>query len=186
MAREGQQSWRTEAPRELIERARHDRWAFGELYDHYLPRVFAFCRMRSSSREEAEDLTAETFERALAAIERFEVRGLPFSAWLLRIAANVTIDSARRGRAISGEAGVQLASDTEQVEDWTHAWWLRGHVTSLPVDQREVVRLRFFEDQRFSEVAARMGRSEGAVKQLLRRALKALSAQIGNEESFHG
>lgn len=176
---------RDEASPELIERSRTDREAFGELYDCYLPRVYAFCRRYCDSREEAEDLTALTFERALAAITRYHQRDVPFSRWLLRIAANAIIDRSRRkGRAREVRESVELLRDDGHLEAWEEAYWLRGHVEALPNDQREVVRLRFYEDQRFQDVAARMGRSEGAVKQLLRRALRTLHARMkeGEEE----
>src|SRR5436309_2066983 len=87
---------RTQISSDVVERARHDRAAFGEIYDHYLPRVYAFCRLYSASEEDAEDLTAQTFEQALRAIQRYDQRGLPLSAWLLRIAANAAKDRSRR------------------------------------------------------------------------------------------
>jgi RNA polymerase sigma-70 factor (ECF subfamily) len=180
---------RDEAPPDLIRRASNDRAAFAQLYDHYLPRIYAFCHRYGQNREDAEDLTAEVFEKALAAIGRYEDRGLPFSAWLLRIAANAVIDRARRLQppAISAEELSRLAEDSF-LEEWEQAYWLRMHVAALPADQREVVRLRFYEDQRFADVARRMGRSEGAVKQLLRRALRALRLQLreeADEDSTH-
>jgi RNA polymerase sigma-70 factor (ECF subfamily) len=173
---------RDEASPKLIARARHDRTAFGELYDLYLPRVYAFCRKYSDGREGAEDLTALTFERALAAIGRYEDREVPFSRWLLRIAGNAVIDEARRtGRAAKVGVEIELLTEDNQLEQWEQAYWLRTHVDSLPEDQRRVVKLRFYEDQRFQDVATLMGRSEGAVKQLLRRALRSLRLRIQEE-----
>jgi RNA polymerase sigma-70 factor, ECF subfamily len=173
---------RLEAPPELIARAVRDRVAFGELYDLYLPRIYAFCRKYSASREEAEDLTALTFERALAAIARYEKREVPFSRWLLRIAANAVIDQSRKGdRVTSYPVDLEGIGADSQLEKWEQAYWLRTHIEALPHDQQEAVRLRFYEDQRFQDVARRMGRSEGAVKQLLRRALRALHLRIQAE-----
>lgn len=171
-----------EASPELIARARHDRAAFGELYDLYLPRVYGFCRKYCATREEAEDLTAESFVRALAAISGYEDRGVPFSRWLLRIAHNVILNHARRAGRVTGLTNDPMVTTGDSTfENWEEAHWLRTHMRSLPKDQQEVVRLRFYEDQRFQDVAARMGRSEGAVKQLLRRALQALHLQIQQE-----
>lgn len=177
---------RSEASSDLIARARHDRAAFGELYDHYLPRVYAFCRRYSRNREEAEDFTALTFERALSAINRYENRELPFSRWLLTISANAITDQARR-RGPSGRSVVDLGQlpDESQLDQWVEAYWLRAYIEALPSDQREVVHLRFYEDQPFRDVALRMGRSEGTVKQLLRRALRALHVRMQEEET-HG
>lgn len=173
---------RPEAPPDLILRARQDLDAFGEVYDHYLPRVYAFCRKYSSSREEAEDLTALTFERALVAMRHYEPSDIPFSRWLLRIAANALIDQSRRQRtAARMHPKLNLVTEDQSLEQWEHAYAMRLHLQTLPPDQQEVVRLRFYEDQRFAEVAAHMGRSEGAVKQLLRRALLALHVRIQRE-----
>lgn len=171
-----------EAPPELIARARNDRAAFGDLYDLYLPRVYGFCRKYSATREEAEDLTAETFERALAAITRYEDRDVPLSKWLLRIAHNLILNRSRRaGRETGLVDPTALPADGRHLDDWHEAHWLLTLVRSLPGDHREVVRLRFYEDLPFREVAARMGRSEGAVKQLLLRALQRLHVQIRAE-----
>lgn len=172
----------TEAPPELIARARCDRTAFGEIYDLYLPRVYGFCRKYSRTREEAEDLTAEVFVRALAAMPRYQDRGVPFSRWLLRIAHNVILNHARtHGRETGLGDPTERGDDESHIHDWEEAFWLRAYLGALSRDQQEVVRLRFYEDQRIRDVAVRMGRSEGAVKQLLRRALQALHLQIQGE-----
>ena len=187
---------RAEADAALIARARGDRAAFGELYDLYLRRVYAFCLVHSATREEAEDLTAVTFERAMSVIGRYEQRGAPFSSWLLRIAANAAVDRARRagrepvGRESIIDDGSVAAEDTGQrgevgaehwVERWERAAWMRAHVAALPADQQCVVWRRFYDDRSFGEIAAELGRSEGAVKQLAQRALKALRARIDGE-----
>jgi len=183
-ARDGVGS-RTEITSELIERARYDRAAFGELYDHYLPRIFAFCRLHTASVEEAEDLTAVTFERALGAIDRYDERGLRFSAWLLRIAHNAIKDRLRRTyRAQDSNLRIGLSENLASLPDWEDALWLRDHIEALPPDYRSVVWLRFFEDCTFQQIGERMNRSEGAVKQLLRRALVSLYAQM-QEEAEH-
>ncbi len=173
---------RSQVSPDVIARARHDRAAFGEIYDHYLPRVYAFCRLHSASREEAEDLTAHTFECALDAIGRYDDRGLPLSAWLLRIAANAATDRSRRaGNRADHTRLLELHQTTNGLRQWEQTYWLRGHVEALPADQQQVVHLRFYEDQSFAEVASRMGRSEGAVKQLLRCALATLQVRLMEE-----
>jgi len=185
---------RPEASAALIARARHDRAAFGTLYDLYVRRVYTFCALHSATREEAEDLTAQTFERALAGIGRYEERGAPFSAWLLRIAAHAAADRARRtahaplvaatARTVEDVAAAEgtVADVLDDVEQWELASWLGGHLAALPPDHRQVVRLRFYEGCSFAEVAERMGRSEGAAKQMLWRALGALRARLRAEE----
>jgi RNA polymerase sigma-70 factor (ECF subfamily) len=186
---------RSEAEPALIVQARHDRAAFAALYDLYVTRVYAFCAVHSASREDAEDLTAQTFERALHAISRYEERGQPFSAWLLRIAAHAAANHARRPTAVplpsDGPSRMSddgaTAADVQAeswVEEWERADWIEEHLAALPAEQQRVVQLRFYEDRSFSDVAAQMGRSEGAVKQLLRRTLAMLRARI-HEEALH-
>ncbi len=163
-----------------------------------MARVYAFCAVHSAGREEAEDLTAQTFERALGAMGRYEERGAPFSAWLLRIAANAAINRARQPAAVplhaeraDGTLAVpadEAAADATEswVEEWLRADWIEDHLAALPSDGRRVVQLRFYDDLSFGDVAVAMGRSEGAVKQLLRRTLAALRGRIQEEGRSDG
>jgi RNA polymerase sigma-70 factor (ECF subfamily) len=186
-----------EAAPELIERARADRQAFGEIYDLYAARVHAFCRAHSACREEAEDMTAQTFERALLAIQRYEHRGRPFSSWLLRIAGNLVVDRYRRRGGVrltylgTDPIPEQLHGHMEGelparlVEQWEEAGELLAQVALLPLDQQRAITLRYWEDRSVPDVAARMGRSEGAVRQLLHRAVKSLRLSLESEALGH-
>jgi RNA polymerase sigma-70 factor (ECF subfamily) len=175
-----------EASERLIARARRDPEAFGEVYDLYLSRVYAFCRSRTASIEEAEDLTAQTFERALASLDRYESRGAPMSSWLFRIAGNLIIDRGRRsGRFVpmTEDAPEPASHDPEDdpevmVERWERAAYLRDRMAALPADQREAVRLRYWENASTAEIAERLGRTEGATKQMLHRALVTLRGRV--------
>ncbi len=182
---------REEADPNLIERAKHDRSAFAELYRLYLPRVHAFCQSHSQSRDEAEDLTSQTFERALRALPRYQSRGAPLSAWLFHIAANLAIDRGRRsGHVINlgddpiPEQGIERRDENipaTLIERWERAGQLLDRVAALPPDQQQAIQLRFWEDRSILDVAARLGRSEGATKQLLRRAVRALRQELEQE-----
>lgn len=177
-----------EASAALIERARHDRVAFGELYDLYLRRVYAFSLTHTRDRDEAEDVTAATFERALNAIGRYEDRGAPLSSWLFRIAANIVTDRYRRESRVHtlGDEPVpedrlegQGEEDPQvQVERWERAAVLREQIASLAPDQQDAIRLRYLEGLSLAEVAERMGRNENATKQLLHRATTSLRARL--------
>ena len=162
--------------RQLVEAAQRNPERFAELYERNFERVYAFVSRRVSSRAEAEDITADVFHQALKNIGRFEWRGVPFLAWLYRIAANAIADklklSAREADPpddIPDEAGMQA------VEARASLFRL---VATLPDDQRRVVQMRFAEEKSVREIAKAMGRSEGAVKQLQFRALQALRAQV--------
>lgn len=180
-----------EADASLIERAKRDRSAFAELYRVYLPRIHAFCRAHCESSEEAEDMTAQTFEHALRALPRYEVRGVPFSSWLFRIAANLVTDRGRRsGRVLHlgddpiPEFGIERHHENlpaVTVERWERVGWLLERIATLPPDQQQAIQLRFWDDRTVTDVAARMGRSDGAAKQLLRRALNSLRVEMDRE-----
>jgi RNA polymerase sigma-70 factor (ECF subfamily) len=181
-----------EASEDLIARARREPAAFGELYDLYLNRVYAFCLSRTGDEREAEDLTAHTFERALSAIGRYEGRGAPFSSWLFRIAANLMIDRGRRsGRFVPMGDNPAMESASEDPEDnpaalverWERAAALREQMAKLPDDQQEALRLRYWEGLSTFDLANRLNRSEGAVKQLLHRAVLSLRSRLQDERA---
>lgn len=163
--------------RVLIEAAQQDPSRFAELYENNFHRVYAFIIRRVRSREEAEDLTAEVFHEALANLRRFEWRGIPFAAWLMRIAANILADRWQRA-AKSQELRVDTMEDQPgDEEDVERRAILFQLVESLPDDQRLVVVRRFVDQKSVREIAHEMGRSEGAVKQLQFRALQSLRGQ---------
>ena len=168
--------------RALVEAAQSDPARFGELYELHFDRVYAYIARRIRDRAAAEDLTSEVFHKALANIRQFEWRGIPFVAWLLRIAANAIVDRIKREareRALP-PIDVVLAPPPE-VDDRRAR--LYGLVRELPADQRRVILLRFSAEKSIRDVAEELGRSEGAVKQLQFRALEALRARMGE---LHG
>jgi RNA polymerase sigma-70 factor (ECF subfamily) len=125
-----------------------------------------------------QDLTSEVFQQALANLARFEWRGVPFAAWLYRIAANAIADHYhRRAREEHLAAGNDPPheDDLEQVEARARLFQL---VRGLPSDQRLVIQRRFADEKRIREIAQELGRTEGAVKQLQLRALQRMRAQL--------
>jgi RNA polymerase sigma-70 factor (ECF subfamily) len=164
----------------LIEAAQKDPARFGELYEIHFERVYAYIARRVQDRAETEDLTADVFQQALANLKRFEWRGIPFAAWLFRIAANLITDRWQRsGREIADEERVEAAQvspkEIEQVERQATLFRL---VDSLPAEQHRVVVLRFVEQKSIKEVAREIRKTEGAVKQLQFRALSNLRARM--------
>jgi len=163
----------------LIEAAQQDPTRFGELYENNFHSVYAFIARRVRDRGEAEDLTAEVFHQALSNIRRFEWRGVPFAAWLLRIAANLLADRWQRASKINELPPDALESvEAGFEEDVERSAMLFQLVDRLPADQRLVVLRRFVEQKSVREIAQELGRSEGAVKQLQFRALQHLRSQI--------
>lgn len=171
---------RTEAQeRFLVQAAQKDPARFGELYEHNFERVYAFIVRRVRDRDVAEDLTAEVFHKALAALPNFDWRGIPFAAWLYRIAANIVADQWKRAAKEVAEDPPEQRSSQASLEEVEQRAQLFRKVALLPEDQCRVMEMRFAEGKSIREIARELGRSDGAVKQLQFRALQTLRSQVG-------
>jgi len=165
----------------LIEAAQQDPARFAELYEINFERVYAYVVRRVGNRTETEDLTAEVFHHALANLKRFEWRGIPFAAWLFRIAANLISDRWQRwGREVSDDTGIIEAAQASPapMEEVERRATLFRLVDTLPAEQRRVVVLRFVEQKSIKDVAREIQKTEGAVKQLQFRALTTLKTRM--------
>ena len=160
----------------LVEAAQKDPARFGELYELNFERVYAYVLRRVGNRTETEDVTADVFHHALANLKRFEWRGIPFAAWLFRIAANLIADSQQRiGREVEDNAVSESAKvSPAEIEEVERRATLYRFVDMLPPEQQRVVLLRFVHGKSIEEVAREMRKTEGAVKQLQFRALSSL------------
>jgi RNA polymerase sigma-70 factor (ECF subfamily) len=170
----------------LVESAQRDPRRFADLYEANFERVYAFVARRVHVRVDVEDITSEVFQQALANIGKFVWRGVPFAAWLYRIAANAITNrwqrtSREQGRTAADDPPDPAGhADTEQIE---HRARLYRLVATLPTEQHRVIQMRFAEEKSIREIAAAMKRSEGAIKQLQFRAIKNLRAQLDKKPS---
>ncbi|MEJ7833750.1 MAG: sigma-70 family RNA polymerase sigma factor [Nocardioides sp.] len=167
----------------LVELARKgDTEAFGLLYDHYQASVYRFLFYRTRSSALAEDLTSETFFRALRSMTSFRWQGKDFGAWLMTIARNLATDHFKAGRTrleMTTEDMGQHDDTTEGPESTvlaslTNEILLRA-LTELPDEQRDCLVMRFLQGMSIAETAAVLGRSDGAVKQLQLRGVRNLA-----------
>jgi RNA polymerase sigma-70 factor (ECF subfamily) len=165
----------------LIEAAQRDPRCFADLYEANFERVYAFVSRRVHRRADAEDVTAEVFQQALASLQKFQWRGVPFAAWLYRIAANAIAD---RWQSASREQGTVAADDPPDAQAQMDAEAIDRRaqlyrlVNTLPAEQRRVIEMRFAEEKSIREIAGALKRSQGAVKQLQFRAIKNLRAHL--------
>ena len=165
---------------ELVARAKEDPEAFGQLYERYVTKIYNYVYYRTGNHHDAEDLTARTFLQALKHVHRYVDRGLPFSAWLYRIAHNLVAnwhrDHSRRQvialdeiALVSGrphpEVKLELEDDQRK---------LLRMIRHMPGDRQQLLILKFVEQMSNREIAQIMGRSEGAVKSLYHRTLLSL------------
>lgn len=162
-----------------------DEKALSELYLTYFPRVYRYILARTGNSHDAEDLAEEVFMRVLEAIDRFQWREAPFSAWLFRIAHNAVI-SQRRKETARGKSGplsdtipVDSAGPDELVETRLALNEVMAAAQKLPEAQRQVIALRFGAGLSVAETAQAMGKGEGNVKVIQHKAIAKLREMMG-------
>jgi RNA polymerase sigma-70 factor (ECF subfamily) len=163
----------------LVEAAQKDPARFADLYEIHFELVYAYVARRVRDRSTAEDLTSDVFHKAIANLRNYEWRGAPFGAWLIRIAANLVADQAKRSAREAGDPdeteAASLQPDFETAEDEARLFRM---VNRLPEDQRRVIFDRFVEQKSIRDIAEQLGKSEGAVKQLQFRAVRSLRTEM--------
>ncbi len=176
----------------LLKRALNgDAEAFGDLYLRYLDPIYRYIYFRVGSQEEAEDLTEEVFARAWEALSTFTLRGQPFTSWLYRIAHNLVVDYRRRQRPLPmPEEGLrtiaaQTLSPEEALAQSQEVAVLIAALRELDDEEQQVILLRFVQDLSHSEVAAIIGKSEGASRVIQHRALTKLQRALNSRKMSH-
>ncbi|HKY83442.1 MAG TPA: sigma-70 family RNA polymerase sigma factor [Anaerolineales bacterium] len=173
---------------DLVQQAASDAEAFGVLYERHVRRIYNYIYYRTGNHHDAEDLTARVFQRALGHVGKFEDKGVPFSAWLYRIAHNLVAnwhrDRSRRptvpledhllpsGSGSHPEA-VAVASEEQG--------FLMEAVRRLPEDRQQLLILKFVERLSNAEIGVIMGRTEGAIKSLYHRTLNTLRDELAGQ-----
>jgi len=160
-----------------------DATAFGELYERYRDAIYRFCLSRTGTSHDAEDLVADVFMKAMQSIDRYQDRGLPFAAFLYRIARNAAIDRSRTLKQPLSVDGLLVepaskqnveAEATFQVERSI----LMAALARLKPEHRDVIVMRFIEGYAALEVAQLLGKTEGAIRTLQHRALERLRKEF--------
>jgi len=170
---------------ELAERAATDADAFGELYERHVRKIYNYIYYRTGNQQDAEDLTARVFQRALRHVPNFEDKGVPFSAWLYRIAHNLVANwhrdrSRRPVIPLEDHVAVSKVSHHPEAEAIVQEeqTMLLEAVRTLPDDRQQLLILKFVERLSNAEIGEIMGRTEGAIKSLYHRTLIALREEV--------
>ena len=176
--------------RGLVSRAQEgDRDALEELYLIHFDRIYGYLHMSVGNRHDAEDLTTQTFLKMLESIGRFRWRSAPFSAWLFRIAHNLAMDHFRAGRRWQLEEQPPEPPGSEEPSAEQGAFEAIGRESMLELierlsdEQKQVLTLKFVFSFSNREVAAILGKTEGAVKSLQHRALVSLQKQLAGSQA---
>jgi RNA polymerase sigma-70 factor (ECF subfamily) len=185
--------------KELIKLAQKDPEVLAKVYGHYYPKIFGYVLKRTANLESAQDITSETFFKALKKLWQFRWCNISFSSWLYKIATNEIKYFIRRGKYKSAsldelqELGFEPVSlhdpETEIIEAQEK---LKQHqdfivcqqkISQLNIKYQEVITLRFFEQKQIKEIGEILGKSDGTIKSLLHRGLEKLRASMNEEKT---
>lgn len=176
----------------LVEASQGDQEAFGMLYERYVGKIYNYVYYRTGNSHDAEDLTARVFYRAMRHIENYQDRGLPFSAWLYRIAHNL-VANWHRDNSRKKEIPLDETFAVKKLGDHPEAAILKTEeqekllalIRTLPDDRQQLLILKFVERLPNAEIGEIMGRTEGAVKSLYHRTLLALREECRANEPYY-
>jgi RNA polymerase sigma-70 factor (ECF subfamily) len=176
----------------LARAAEGDSEAFGVLYDRYVGRIYNYIYYRTGNTHDAEDLTSRVFTRAMRHITNYEDRGVPFSAWLYRIAHNLVANFHRdnsRKQVVGLDENYRIPAGVEQPESLVvrseEEEFLLSLVAKLPDDRQQLLILKFVDHLSNAEIGEIMGRTEGAIKSLYHRTLLALRDEVKTLDVNH-
>ena len=171
----------------LIEKAKSDADSFGVLYDHYFQRVYSFVYSKVNTQEDAEDITAEVFEKILTGLSSYECRGLPFGAWVFRIARNVIINhynATSKKKTTDLDEIAELSTDEEKSSPSIKAKHselsnsVERVIKGLPEREQSILQLKFFSGLNNREIALTMGITEQNVGIILFRTLRKIKPDL--------
>jgi RNA polymerase sigma-70 factor, ECF subfamily len=179
------QDYSTADDSDLVVLAREDQAAFGELYERYVKKIYSYVYFRTGNHHDAEDLTSRVFHRALIHIQTYVERGVPFQAWLYRIAHNLVANWHRdrnRRKVVPLDEFVGAGLRTEAPEDTTESQEEKERLVQaigrLPDERQQLLILKFVDKLSNQEIGEIMDRSEGAIKSLYHRTLLALRDEL--------
>ncbi|NJL93456.1 MAG: sigma-70 family RNA polymerase sigma factor [Anaerolineae bacterium] len=177
----------------LVQWAKKDKTAFGVLYERYVARIYNYIYYRTGNHFEAEDLTAKVFMRAMKHIGSYDERGVPFSAWLYRIAHNLVANWHRdrsRHKVIALEDYLNKGEQPDMPEDETERQEeqerLIEAIRRLPEERQQLLILKYVQRLSNAEIGEIMERTEGAIKSLYYRTLAFLRDDLGREKDLPG
>jgi len=179
-----------EEEKELVEKAKRDPEAFDQLYGQYYSKIFGYILKRVANFEIAQDITSETFFKALKNLWKFKWKNISFSFWLYRIASNEIANFFRKKKyrtiilekipepISSHNPLTEIIEAQEKLKEHKDFLILQEKISKLPIKYQEVITLRFFEKKKIKEIAEILGKREGTIKSLLHRGLEKLRREV--------
>jgi len=197
MNTEDRNTFQPEEEKLLIEQAKENKEAFAKLYETYFQRIYNYILHRTSDIDLTEDLTSQVFMKVLDNIHKFEWRGLPFSAWLYRIASNEIMTYYRQNKHVSntnfeelefiiadeGDSPLDMVKSAEKrAEERMKYSAIRNTLDKLKPKYAEIIVLKYFEKKENDEIAMILNTSEGNIRIRLHRAIKKIKKLLINDE----
>ena len=176
--------------KELVKRAKKNLEVFGELYDQYYSQIFGYVLKRVANLEIAQDITSETFFKALKKLWQFRWKNISISSWLYQIANNEIANYFRKNKYKSVSLDkipeliavhnpeAEILEAEEELKKHQDFLVLQKKISKLPIKYQEVITLRFFEKKQIKEIAEILGKKEGTIKSLLHRGLEKLKSLV--------
>jgi len=177
--------------KQLVESAKANAESFGQIYDYYFPKVYSFIAAKTGNSDDAEDITGDTFMKALENLHRFEWRGVPFGAWLFRIARNTLNDyygSSAKNRTIDIDKAYGVKEDEEKTSPHKKAHQnelaekVQEVLKDLPERELNVIQLKFFSEMSNREIVDITGLSESHVAVIIYRTLRKIKPDLKHFE----
>jgi RNA polymerase sigma-70 factor (ECF subfamily) len=186
--------------KKLVEESKRDPKAFGKIFEEYYTAIHRYALHRTGNAAAADDVTGETFFKALNKLSGFRWAGVPFSAWLYRIAGNEVINYFRKGAhepapydinandgsvrepASTQDIEKELLEAQEKIDNSTLYIRAKEALKTLPVKYQEVLVLRFLEDRKITQICEILGKNEGTVKSLISRGVARLKVYFEKDE----
>lgn len=185
--------------KKTVEEAKKNPAVFAVLFEKYYSAIFRYALHRTGNAAVADDVTSETFFKALNKLSSFKWTGIPFSAWLYRIAGNEIIDYYRKHKRTpysldepdtvyevpdknpSNDIENELIKVQEEIESNKKFLQVKDALKTLSVKYQEVIVLRYLEEKKITEIANVLGKSEGTIKSLLSRGIQQLKRYFGSD-----
>ncbi|MGB9749916.1 MAG: RNA polymerase sigma factor [Caldisericia bacterium] len=174
-----------EIEKNLLERAKEDKEAFGKIFEEYFSLILNYIFGRVGSKEDAKDLTEEVFTRALFSIDKYKDKGIPYSNYLLKIATNIINDFIKQNRRLilKNDIEIEYKEDFLDIEE-KKFFIIQKAILKLPLKYQNVLSLKIFEKKKIKEISDILDINESTVKTILKRGTEKLKEELKKDETF--
>lgn len=174
-----------EIEKNLLERAKGDKEAFGIIFEEYFSLILNYIFGRIGIKEEAKDLTEEVFIKALLSIDKYKDKGLPYSNYLMKIATNLVNDFIKKKKRLILKDDIEIEYKEDFLDSEERKFLLiQKSLLKLPIKYQNVLALKIFEKKKIKEIADILNLNENTIKTILKRGSEKLKKELAKDETF--